>query len=491
VSAEHWAHAAARGVAWGMAATFAARFLWLGAMAVLARLLAPAEFGLYALGLLFVLYVETVGDFGFSAALIQSPRDERRAAQAAFLVNVALGLLWGGATWLLAEPVAELLRTPEGAPVLRALAPAFLLKALGNTHDALCQKRLRFRERFLPEAAMAAVKSALAVALALAGFGIWSLVVAQLAGLAVWTLVLWRVIDWRPRAAWPERALVAELFRFGRWIVVVHLLAAIVHHADKLVVGRELGAAALGLYQMAAKVVEVSIVVWIWVVGRVLFPSFARLHAAGEPIAPAYLRALRAMSVVTLPGAALLALCAGPLLRTLFGDDWGAAAPVLRMLALAGALRALGSSAGDLLKSTGASGTLAVLAAIKAVLLLPAIALAAARGALAVAAAFAAVTGAGLLLDVSVAARRQSLPAGAWLRSVAPGIGVAAAIAAAAWALLEATAGWPDPARLAAVAGAGGVLFLLALSHLEPALWLGLRSRGGAAAVASREAEAG
>jgi PST family polysaccharide transporter len=488
VSGRGWTRAAAEGVAWGMFATVTSRLLWLAAMAVFARLLAPQEFGLYALGLVVLLYVETVGDLGVSSALIQAPEDEHESAGAAFAVSLATGALWAASTWTLAEPVAALLRTPEAAAVLRALAPAFLIKALGATHDALCQKRLRFRARFLPEAAMAATKSVLAVALALAGWGVWSLVAAQLAGLAVWTVVLWQIVPWRPRWERPNAAALRRLWRFGRWIVVVNLLAAVAHHADKLVVGRELGAAALGLYQMASKVIETSITIWIWVVGRVLFPSFARLHAAGESLAPAYLRSLRAVALVTLPGAALLAVAAEPIVATLFGGAWLAAAPILAALALFGALRSLGSSAGDVLKSTGESATLARLAAMKAGLLVPALALAAARGPVAIALSLAAATGAGLVIDVTLVGRRLELGALDWLRAVAPGALAAAATAAAAGATAAATSGWPGPARLAAtglagVAVAGGLLL-----RFEPSLRLLLGERSPAPGATHEEA---
>ena len=412
MSGERWTHEAARGVAWGMLATVTSRLLWLAATAVLARLLVPAEFGLWALGLVVILFIDTVGDLGFSSALIQTRGDENEAAQAAFTVNLAVGALWCGTLWLLAEPIAALVRTPEAAPVLRALSPAFVIRAAGVTHDALCQKRLRFRDRFLPEAAMSATKSVAAIALAVAGYGVWALVAAQLAGQAVWAVVLWRVMPWRPKFLAPQRSVLAELFVFGRWIVVVNVLAAVVHHADKLVVGRELGTAALGLYQMAAKVIEVSITVWIWVVSRALFPAFARLHGAGEEMAPAYLRAVRAISLVTLPGAAGLAIASHPVVITLFGPAWRDAAPILAALALAGALRSLGSSAGDVLKSTGESGRLAALATVKGAVLLPLLGFAAPRGAVAIALALAATAGLGTILDTVVVGRRLGVRAG-------------------------------------------------------------------------------
>lgn len=427
-----WVGAASRGVAWGLVSTATTRSTWLLATAVLARLLVPEDFGLFALGLLYLLYVETFSDLGLSAALIQWPGDERSAAQATFVSQLVVGVLGTVATLSAAGFLAEALRSPEAAPVFRALAPSFLLRALGNTHDALCQKRLRFRARFLPEAGLSLAKAGTGIGLALAGWGVWSLVVAQLVGLGVWVTALWWVEPWRPSLELPRGEELRRLLRFGRWIVVVNLLSAVVHHADKLVVGRQLGTEALGLYQLAAKTLETSITVLIWVVGRVLFPAFSKLHAAGESLATAYLGAVRAIGLVALPAAAVLAVAAEPLLATVFGATWRPAAPVLQVLAIYGAARAVGSSAGDVLKASGASRTLAGLALAKAGILIPCLALAASRGAVAVAAALALATVVGVGVDVATVTRRLSLSIADYLRSVGPGLLSALASGAAA-----------------------------------------------------------
>ena len=498
------ARTASRSVLWAFFATAASRLTWLLALAVLTRWLSPTEFGLFGVGLVVLLYMDTVGDLGTGAALVFWPEREEEAAEITLRVNLVVGSLFTVALMLAAPAVAAFFREPDAVLLLRALAPAFLLRSLGNTHDALCRKHLRFRARLVPELALALGKGAVAVALALAGFGVWSLVAGQLTGLALWTLCLWWVVDWRPR--WhPEgglglmpqgaRELVAPMLRYGRGILGVDVLSAVVHHADAVVVGRMLGTTALGLYQIAAKVPETTVTVAVWVVGKVLFPAFARLHAARDRLDRAYLAALRHVSLLTLPAAVGMILVAEPLVATVFGESWRAAAPVLQGLAAYAGLRSLGSHAGDLLKGTGRTGWLAGLAALKAALLLPCLVLAGRggleglgppfEGAPAVAWTLAAVTAVNAGISVGVVSRLLRVTAVRIGRALAPA-------AAATCGMAAAVAGWrrfgtalPEGAELGLEVTLGivvytGLLWLLApgvLRRIREVLWEGSEAR--------------
>ncbi|HEX5759215.1 MAG TPA: lipopolysaccharide biosynthesis protein [Thermoanaerobaculia bacterium] len=475
--------AAARGVAWTFAATAASRLLWIAALAVLARLLAPRDFGLLASALVFLTYAETVADLGTGAALIYWPERREEAAEVTFRIHVAMGVLGFALAQLLAPFVADFFGNPASAPVLRALAWSFPLKYLGTTHDALAQKDLRFRARLVPEVGLAATKALVAVGLAWAGLGVWALVWGQLAGQAVWTLLLWLVVPWRPSRRWP-RGLVRPMVAYGRGIVAVNALAAVTHHADLVIVGRTLGTATLGFYQMAAKVPETTVTVLGWVVSRVLFPAFSKLHAAGEAMGEAYLAALRWVSLLTVPATVGVALTARPLVLNLFGEPWLPAVPILQAIAVYAGLRSLGTHAGDVLKATGRSGLLAGLGVLKAALLVPALVLASRHGAAAVAAALAGVTAATLLLNWGVICRLAPLRPRALLAALRPSLLAGAALAAflLVWERLvlrpDALVAW-----LGAVA-LGGAIYLLALRLVAPETWeAGRRALGGGRAA--------
>jgi len=484
---------AARGVAWAFVATTASRLAWLLALTLLTRWLSPEQFGLFGVGLVVLLYLETVGDLGTGAALVFWPKDEERAAQVTFRVNLLVGAVFTAGLLAAAPGVAGFFRQPEAVPLLRALAPAFLLRSLGNTHDALCRKHLRFRARLVPELALALGKAGVAVALALAGFGVWSLVAGQLTGLALWTSALWWVVSWRPRWRVPALGELARpMLRYGRGILAVDVLSAVAHHADVVVVGRLLGTAALGLYQIAAKVPEATVTVAVWVVGKVLFPAFSQLHASRDRLDRAYLAVLRYVSLLTLPAAVGLILVAEPLVGTVFGDEWRAAAPVLQGLAAYAGIRSLGSHAGDVLKGTGRIGWLAGLAALKAVLLVPCLVLAGrgdlgSGGAPSVAWTLATVTAATSALSIGAVCRITGVTVVGVLRALAPAAAATAGmtLVLAGWirwrasGLAEGMEAWPEPAELAVRVALGatvyGSIVALAAPGVLGRLWRTLR----------------
>jgi lipopolysaccharide exporter len=361
----------ARAAVWAFASTVGAKITSLAGLMLLARLLAPHEFGLLAFAMVYITYAETIGDLGTGMALVYWPDRRDDAAQLTFLTNTAAGLFWTGLTLLIAPAVADFFNAPNGVAIIRALAPAFLIKFLGNTHDALAQKDLRFRARAVPEVGLALVKATVSLAFAAAGFGAWSLVWGHLAGVACSTVMLWIVVKWRPNFTFP-RDLLAPMLGYGRSIISVNVLSAVVHHIDLAIVGRMLGATALGLYQMASKVPEMTVIVLLWVVSKVLFPAFSRMHAAGESLSQPFFVATRYVAALSLPACAGLWLLAEPIVVAFFGPQWRPGAPILAALAVYAAFRAIGNPAGDVLKATGRAGAVAGFAVLKAVLVIPA-----------------------------------------------------------------------------------------------------------------------
>ncbi|HVR43501.1 MAG TPA: lipopolysaccharide biosynthesis protein [Thermoanaerobaculia bacterium] len=447
-----------RAAAWAFGATAGTRLITIVALVVLARLLAPRDFGLLAFALVYFTYAETIGDLGTTAALIYWPDRREDAAQITFWVNLAMGAAWFAVTIAIAPLVARFFDNPGAAPIVRVLAIGFLIKFLGNTHDALAQKDLRFRARAVPELGLAATKAGVSIALAAAGLGVWSLVWGHLVGLTVWTAAAWAIVPWRPRASLP-RDLIAPMVRYGRGIVGVNAIAAVVHHADLVVVGRMIGATALGLYQVASKIPEATVTVVVWVAAKVLFPAFSKLQGSVEHLRRAYLKALAWVSLVTVPMAAGLFVAAEPLILALFGPKWSGAVPLLRWLAIYAGIRSIGTHAGDVLKATGRSGLLASLGLIKAAILVPALIAAGRLGAEAVAMTLAIVTFMTSLLNIAIVRRILRFSLADVVRSVRTSLAAGAALVAAGVPLVRLTAGLDPSASLAIVIAACAIVY--------------------------------
>jgi len=454
----HVARQAVQGVVWTYLSFAGGKFLLFISTVILARILVPAEFGQVAFALLLIGYVEAVGDLGLSSALIYEREKPEEAANIAFIVSLASGLLWFGAAYAAAPLVADFFNDPNVVPIVRVMAGVFVINALGNTHDALLRRDLLFKRRVVPDLAQAIVKGACAVALALAGWGVWSLVWGQLIGAAASTLALWTVMPWRPglRASW---ATAKRMLRYGGHIVSVNMISAVVHDADFVIVGRMLGSAALGLYSLAYRTQEFFITMVVWVIGKVAFPVYAQLRDDARGLSAAFLVTLRYLSLITLPAGFGLAMVGGLFVQVFYGDRWAAAAPTLQMLALAGALRSLGSHAGDVYKATGRPDILTKLGILRAAIIIPAMILGARYGIIGVAVAQVIVTGASTFLNLYVAGRVLSLPVVALLREFRPAAIASAVMVASLYLILPAFAAWPGLLALLASIFVGAVAY--------------------------------
>jgi lipopolysaccharide exporter len=420
----------AAGLTWALAAMVSTRMVTLAGLVALARLLAPSDFGLLAFALAYITYVTAVGDLGTGTALIYWRSRKEDAAQVTFAISVATGWIWFGATVLLAPAIAAFFENPAGAPVLIAIAWSLPIQALGSTHEALCRKSLHFRDWLVPELAFAAAKAVISIALALSGLGVWSLVWGHLAGHLLRTILLWTIVPWRPTLSVPWD-LVGPMFAYGRSIVAINVLSVVVHHSDLLIVARLLGVTALGFYQMAAKIPEMTITLVVRAVSYVLFPALSRVHAAGRNPAETYLTTVQGVGLVTIPAAVGLVLLAEPLVFILFGARWAASIPLVQALTVVACLRALGTHAGDLLKASGRPGALVVLASVKAALLIPALVFAADGGMVRVAQAMVAVTTVTAALEIAVACLLTRTSGWLVLASLKPGVAGGAALAGA------------------------------------------------------------
>ena len=460
---------------WAFVATGGAKVITLAGLVVLARLIAPAEFGLIAFAMAYIVYVDTIGDLGTGTALIYWPDRRHDAAQITFLVNAAAGVFWCGITFLTAPLIADFFNAPQGTAIVRALAIGFVIQYLGNTHDALTRKDLRFRARVIPEIAQAVVKAIVAVALAWKGFGAWSLVWAHLSGLIAWTGLLWVITPWRPSRTFPSD-LLRPMLSYGRGIVFVNVLAAIQDQTDLVFIGRWQGLTSLGLYQMAGRIPEATVTVIVRVAKRVLMPAFARVWATGRNPNEEYLFAARYIGAATLPVVTGLALLAHPLVLLFFGPQWIAAAPIASALTVVAGIRALATHPGDVLKAIGRVNLLARISVVRVACIVVAVIIAARWSALTVALALVVVDGLVTLVAVAATARAIELSLAAVGRAYAPSFAAAAVMGAAVvgWRLWGPTITLSADVAIAIALGA--VTYLLALRVTDPAIFTETRS---------------
>jgi O-antigen/teichoic acid export membrane protein/thymidylate kinase len=342
------------GFFWTSLATGTNVVVQLVVLVILARLLAPADFGLAAAALMVVGFSAVFSSFGLGPAVVQHPHLRPAHQRAGFTLSVLLGVLFAALLWLAAPAVAAFFRLPEITPLLRALSLVFPVQGLSVVAESLLQRELRFRSLALLDAATAILGyGAVGVVLAFLGFGARALVGAHLAQFGLRTvLLLWL----RPHPAWPllERRACADLLYFGGGCTAAGVSNYVAGQAENLVIGRWLGAVALGVYGRAYQLMAGPAVLFGNVLDRVLFPALAHLQDQPERLGDAYRRSNALVALVILPLSGVLVVLAPEVVHVVLGPEWQAVTLPLQVLGL-GMLFRTGCKVSDsLVRATGA-----------------------------------------------------------------------------------------------------------------------------------------
>jgi O-antigen/teichoic acid export membrane protein len=344
---------AAAGVFWVGVSTAANNLFKLVITYVLARMLDPAHFGLVSMANLAIDFLNMFREMGFASALIYRKGDVRKAADTTFVTILAIAAGLFLLAFAGAPLVAVFFRTAELTSVLRALSLNILISAFGQVQLSLLAKNLAFRERLLPDLVPTVVYGVLAVALALMGMGVWSLVIAKLVDSALTSLLSWLVVPWwRPRLRF-DRQEARELFDYGKHIVNSSVLIYFITNLDNTFVGRMLGEEQLGYYGFAYTQANVPATQVSRIVGQVLFPAYSKIQDNMEALRSAFFRTMHYVSLVTVPLSIGMIAFAGPFVDTLYGRRWAQAIVPLQWLGVYGLLRGIAVNFGSVFKAGG------------------------------------------------------------------------------------------------------------------------------------------
>ncbi|MCW2808702.1 MAG: polysaccharide biosynthesis protein [Marmoricola sp.] len=453
-------------MAWAGATLVMTKGVTLVSTLILARLLVPADFGLFAVGLLVINYIDRIKDFGVGAALVYRREDWTRLSGTGFSISVLSALVLAALTFA-GAPLAGQFFDHRATGIIRALSLALLLSGLAVVPESRLRRELDFRRRAVPETSAAVIKGVVSVMLAYLGLGVWSLVWAQLAGTIVQTLLYWALCRWRPRFEWhPEHT--RTLLRYGLPLAFLGGASAVIENLDYVVIGRLMEPSDLGYYVLAFRVPELSVTAVCVIAAQVFFPMFSRLQDDLVELRRAYLEAVRYVSLVTTPMAVLLATVAPELVPTLYSERWAPSIPLLRLLALSSLVYALSFHAGEIYKATGRPGILNTLAVVKVVVMLPALWVGAQHSIVAVCWG---VLLANIVLtcwELAVVQRILRFSVRSLLGAFTPGLMASAVMAAANLALLAALARTAAPWRLAVACVLALPVYLMALHVLAP-----------------------
>jgi O-antigen/teichoic acid export membrane protein len=369
---QNLAKATLHGAFWAYASNYSGKLLVFISTAVLARLLLKEDFGIAGYALVVIGLLEVLEGLGIGPAIVYHQTDPKKL-DTAFWIGLAVGLTLFLLTWFIAAPLAgTFFRDARAVPITRVLGLEFIIGAFALVHAATLTKKLAFGHKFVPEMSRSVSKGIASIALALLGFGAWSLILGHLAGVLVQTIAYWLVVPWRPALHFQQKA-ARTFLSYGASVASINVLGILILNMDYLVIGRFMGAAALGVYTLAFRVPELLVKQFCNILGNVTFPVYAQMRDDPQALKRGFLMTTRYMTMITIPLGLGLALVAGPFVLTVFTGKWAEAIPVMAAISIYTLLRSLVFNAGSVYKATGKPGLLSRLNFIQALVTAPAL----------------------------------------------------------------------------------------------------------------------
>jgi len=341
-----------QGISWMSGFRAATRIFAFVKTAVLARILTPAQFGIFGIASLVLVFLEVITETGINVFLIQSKGNINKYISSAWVVSLLRGVIISLLLALTAPFIASFFHTPEATTILLFMSLVPFVRGFINPASIKFQKELQFNAEFWYRTAIFFFDAAIAIIVGYLTHSVYSLVWGLLAGALLEVVLSFILFRPRPRLL-TEKNYFQEIFHHGKWVTMYGILGYFTDNGDNVVVGRLLGSASLGLYQMAYKISILPISEVSDVVSKVVFPVFTKIAGDKKRLFRAFLKTNIFAFSASFSLGAIIFLFPKQIILILLGEAWLSAAPVLQVLAVYGILRTVAGPSTALFLSLG------------------------------------------------------------------------------------------------------------------------------------------
>lgn len=335
---------------WQVVQRGASRAVNLAQLVILARLLVPEDFGLFGVALLTQQTLDVLLRFGIDAALIQREERTEEYLNTAWTLKILKAVIVGGSLILLAPWVAVFFEAPDATPLIRTLALVVMLRGVENIGAVYFRKELEFRKEFVLRFGEALANALVAIFLAWLLGSVWALVIGMAAGAAVRMISSYVLHPHRPKLEL-NRSKARDLWSYGKWLFGSSTFVYASTQGDDILLGRWLGPTALGIYQVAYRISNAVATEVTHVISSVTFPAYAKLQSATGTLRRGFLATFSLTSLIVVPLAAGIVIFIPEFVKYVIGRQWNRAIGPVRILAIAGFLRALSACWGPLYRA--------------------------------------------------------------------------------------------------------------------------------------------
>ena len=358
------------GAIWMLAFKLTERSLGFLSTLVLVRVLTPNDFGVMAMAMSLIAVLELLKSFSFDVALIQRREVTRDHLDTAWTFNLIFGLLVALLIVALARPASVYYSESGLEAVAYALAVGWMVSSFENIGVVAFRRDLRFGDeyRFLVAKKVATVAVTVPLAIWLRSY--WALVVGVVLGKVLSVAISYALHNHRPRLS---LAAARDLMGFSGWLFINNVLYFFNERVTDFVLGRIAGTRALGTYNVSFEIANLPTTEIVAPINRAMLPGYSKIAREGSDLARTYMDTVGVMALFSLPAGLGIAALARPLVDLLLGAQWHDAVPLIQILGVYGAIASLGTNTASALMAVGRQRALTALAALRLVLLVPAV----------------------------------------------------------------------------------------------------------------------
>lgn len=426
---------------------------------VVARQLAPSDFGVMAIMTFFTSVALAIVDSGFSQTLIrkESPTDEEYRSVLTF--NVVVSLLLYALLLFAAPAIASLYDSPiitRIAPILFLVLP---INSLCVVQTVMYTREFRFALISKIVFSASLISGITAVAMALAGYGIWSLVAQRLLQMGIKAIAFWRLRRWRTTARFSLTALRA-MAPFSLRLLATDLIASIYNNVAQLFIGKIHNTSTLGFYSQAQKLKDLPVTSTVQAVQGVTYPALSKIAGDDEKFSEGYIRIMRLLGFAIFPIMLGFVAIASDMFLLLLGERWMPTVPYFEILSLSGIFYPLAIVSYNVLKTKSDGRVILHLEIAKRVIMTAVLAYTISQGVESVAWGMTAMSLVEFLLNTSTAMRYLSTSWSRLLGAILPSLLVAVVMFGALYMLQPFIATLHIALRLIIDITAGATLYI-------------------------------
>lgn len=304
---------------------------------IIARILFPEDFGLMGLATLTISFADLLANFGFGMALVQRKELEDDHLHTTFWINAVLMSSLTAGLFFAAGLMGEFFKDVRVVPVLQVISFQFVLRAFHGVPNALLIREMRFRQLGLVNTSRAMVAMLLPIPLALAGLGVWALVIPNLVADLVKSVAMTVQSRYVPRFRFRRRAM-NDLFSFGIWAYINNYLNYLTDNIDYIVIGRVLDTAQLGFYERAFNLMSMPRKRLQRLANNVLLGTYSRMQDEDMRLVGALKRVIAHVAIVAYPLMIWMFIAAPSLITVLYGERWANTIVPLQVMCISGLL---------------------------------------------------------------------------------------------------------------------------------------------------------